>query len=446
MSGETDRIPVALYRQWRPQRFAEVVGQEHVTRTLRYALEKGKVAHALLFAGPRGTGKTSTARILAKALNCANGPAPEPCNTCPECLAITAGTALDVLEIDAASRRGIDEVRELRERVKLAPVAARHKVYIVDEAHMLTTEAANALLKTLEEPPPRVYFILATTEPHKMPVTILSRCQRFDFRRIRTELISRHLERVLEATGSRAAPAALKLIAQAAEGSLRDALGLLDQVLALGQGEVGEETVADLLGKVRLSALEEMVAFLHRGDAAGALRLLQEIDQAGKDVTLFVRDLLALLREEMLNHILTGKVMAPRLIRCLEELSRALEEMRVAVIKTLPVELALVRALYEEASILENASCPEVTGEPSLERVRSVWPEILRAVKDTRPVIFGFVSRVGPVAVSGRCLRVAGEPEICAILDREEHRMVVEEVLSRFFGGRWRMEVVAKGK
>lgn len=446
MSEGADRIPVALYRQWRPQRFAEVVGQEHVTRTLRYALKKGKVAHALLFAGPRGTGKTSTARILAKALNCGNGPAPEPCNTCPECLAITAGTALDVLEIDAASRRGIDEMRELRERVKLAPVAARHKVYIIDEAHMLTTEAANALLKTLEEPPPRVYFILATTEPHKMPVTILSRCQRFDFRRIAAELITRHLERVLEATGGQATPAALKLIAQAAEGSLRDALGILDQVLALGEGEVEEETVADLLGKVRLSALEEMAAFLRRGDAAGALRLLQEIDQAGKDITLFVRDLLALLREEMLEHILAGKEVAPRLVRCLEELSRALEESRVAALKTLPVELAVVRALYKEASTLENAPRPEDTGDPSLERVRSVWPEILRAVKDLRPVTFGFVSRVWPVAVSGRCLQVAGEPEICAILGRQEHRAVVEEVLGRFFGGCWRMEVVGKGK
>lgn len=444
MNRRAEKIPVALYRQWRPQRFAEVVGQEHVTRTLRYALEKGKVAHALLFAGPRGTGKTSTARILAKALNCTRGPAPEPCNACPECLAITAGTALDVLEIDAASRRGIDEMRELRERVKLAPVAARYKVYIIDEAHMLTTEAANALLKTLEEPPPWVYFILATTEPHKMPVTILSRCQRFDFRRIGAELITRHLERVIEATGSRAAPAALKLIAQAAEGSLRDALGILDQLLALGQGEIEEETVADLLGKVRQSVLEEMAAFFRQGDTAGALRLLQEIDQEGKDITLFVRDLLALLREEMLQHLLAGKTVPPRLVRCLEELSRALEETRVAMLKTLPVELAVVRALFTETPALENTPGPLDTEGPSLERVRSLWPEILRAVKERRPVTFGFASRVRPVAVFGRCLRVDGEPEICALLDQQEHRAVVEEVLSRFFSGRWRVEVVTR--
>lgn len=347
MRGE-NTSGLVLYRQWRPQQFSEVVGQEHVTRTLKNALAKGKVAHAFLFAGPRGTGKTSTARILAKALNCAAGPAPEPCNACQECLAITAGTSLDVLEIDAASRRGIDEIRELRERVKLLPVAARYKVYIIDEAHMLTTEAANALLKTLEEPPPQVFFILATTEPHRMPATVLSRCQRFDFHRISPDRITAHLARVVDAVGGRAEPAALKLIAQAAEGSLRDALSILDQVLSLGEGEIREDTVADLLGKVRLSVLAEMAEFLRQGNVAAALRLLQEIDRAGKDITLFVRDLLALFREELLGQIFTGEAVAPRLVRCIEELSRACEETRVAAIKTLPVELAIVRAFIKQ--------------------------------------------------------------------------------------------------
>lgn len=430
-----ESVSVALYRQWRPQTFAAVVGQEHVTRTLKNALARGKVAHAYLFAGPRGTGKTSTARILAKALNCAGGPAPEPCNACASCAAITIGNSLDVLEIDAASRRGIDEMRELRERVKLAPVAARYKLYIIDEAHMLTTEAANALLKTLEEPPPRVFFVLATTEPHKMPVTILSRCQRFDFRRVQPSAIRARLEDVLSAMPDKATPAALDLIARAAEGSLRDALGILDQVLSLGLGEVTEDTVADLLGKVRLGALTRMIEFLRGGDTAGALRLIQEVDAAGKDIALFTRDLLALIREELLGELGQGRPAPARLVDCLEELSRALGEIRMAVIKTLPLELAVIRAL---------AAAPETTGiaaDPALERVKGMWPAILQAVKEARPVTFGYLSRAQPAAVAGNSLKIALEnPSGREVLAQPEHREVVERVLSRILGGKWRLE------
>ncbi|MEW6446895.1 MAG: DNA polymerase III subunit gamma/tau [Bacillota bacterium] len=434
--GKLESAQVALYRQWRPQTFAEVVGQEHVTRTLRNALSKNKMAHALLFAGPRGTGKTSTARILAKALNCAEGPAAGPCNACHHCRSITAGTALDVLELDAASRRGIDEMRELRERVKLAPVVASYKVYIIDEAHMLTTEAANALLKTLEEPPPRVVFILATTEPHKMPVTILSRCQRFDFHRLQPADIRSHLERVVEEIRGRATPAALELISQAAEGSMRDALGILDQVLSLGDGDVNEDTVADLLGKVRLGALTEMAELLRRGDTARALRLVSEVDEAGKDPGLFIRDLLALLREDLLRVVDQGKTVPRRLIRCLEELSRAMEETKGAAIRTLPLELAIVRALYESTTAGENEE------EPSLQRVKAAWADILKGVKNSRPVTFGYLSRAQPVAVSGHCLRVS-LPDAASreVLAQQEHRTVVEQVLSKFFGERWKLEV-----
>lgn len=431
-----ETAPVALYRQWRPQTFAELVGQEHVTRTLRNALSKNRVAHALLFAGPRGTGKTSTARVLAKALNCVQGPAAGPCNACHHCRSITAGTSLDVLELDAASRRGIDEMRELRERVKLAPVAAPYKVYIIDEAHMLTTEAANALLKTLEEPPPRVVFILATTEPHKMPVTILSRCQRFDFHRLQPAEIRPHLERVLEEVRGRATPAALELISRAAEGSMRDALGILDQVLSLGDGNVDEDTVADLLGKVRLGALTEMIEMLRRGDTAGALRLVSEVDGAGKDPGLFVRDLLAVLREDLLGAIGEGKTVPRRLVRCLEEFSRAMEETRGAAIKTLPLELAIVRALQGVKAVGDNQE------EPSLQRVKAAWGDILQAVKTSRPVTFGYLSRARPAAVSGQCLRVSlPDAAIGEILAQQEHRAVVEQVLADFFGDRWKLEV-----
>lgn len=429
---------LALYRQWRPQTFAGVVGQEHVTRTLKNALAKGKVVHAYLFAGPRGTGKTSTARILAKALNCLAGPAPEPCNACSQCAAITAGSALDVLELDAASRRGIDEMRELRERVKLAPVAARYKVYIIDEAHMLTTEAANALLKTLEEPPPGVVFVLATTEPHKMPATILSRCQRFDFHRLQSQLIRAHLEQVVGELPGRVTPAALELIARAAEGSMRDALSILDQVLSLGEGEVDEDTVADLLGKVRLGALTRMVELLREGDAAGALRLILEVDTAGKDIGFFIRDLLALLREELLRAVGRGEPVPPHLVRCLEEFSLAMEETRTAAIKTLPLELAVVKALSNGPAPHRNSS-----GEESpLQRIKVAWPDILQAVKSARPVTFGYLSRVQPAAVEGQCLKVAPvDAATGEILIQQEHRTVVEQVLSRFFGGKWKLEI-----
>ena len=247
-----------IARKWRPQTFADVVGQQHVTRTLQNAIRSNRVAHAYIFSGVRGVGKTTTARILAKALNCEKGPAPEPCNECDRCREISAGGSLDVMEIDAASNRGIDQIRELREMVRYAPATGRYKVVILDEAHQLTEEASNALLKTLEEPPERVIFILATTAPDDLPETILSRAQHFHFRSLSFGEIAGALEQVTRAEGLEIDAGAVAVIARAAEGSLRDGLSLLEQAIAYCDKSITDQEVRELLGVVSEEVLDEL--------------------------------------------------------------------------------------------------------------------------------------------------------------------------------------------
>lgn len=290
---------VALYRRWRPQDFDALVGQQAVKTALSNALTSGRIAHAYLFSGPRGTGKTSTARILAKALNCESGPTPHPCGHCLNCERITAGTSMDVFEIDAASNRGIEEIKSLREQLAFAPVNGRYKIYIIDEVHMLTTEAFNALLKTLEEPPAHVIFILATTDPHRIPATIHSRCQRFDFRRVTVDEIAEHLALVAEKSGINADAEALRLIAIQAEGGMRDALSLLDQCGVMAQ-QVTVQTVREVLGIVGREALRELVLGIGRQDVPQVLEQLNNLLQQGKDVKQILTELTEYLRALLL--------------------------------------------------------------------------------------------------------------------------------------------------
>ena len=289
-------MSLALYRRYRPQRFADLVGQEVVARTLVNEVSSGALAHGYLFAGVRGTGKTSTARILARAVNCEALVDGEPCNACPPCLEILSGAAVDVLEIDAASNRGIDEMRDLRDKVRYLPAVLRRKVYIIDEAHMLTTDAWNAFLKTLEEPPPHVLFVLATTEPHKVPETVRSRVQRFDFRRVPVPAIEQLLDGVARKEGDEVDADALMLLATAAQGSLRDALVLLEQALGAGERPVTVAVARRSLGLTDPSTLHSLVTSLAGADPAGTLRAAAAAFAAGADPRQLFRDVARLAR------------------------------------------------------------------------------------------------------------------------------------------------------
>lgn len=291
---------IALYRKWRPGSFSELVGQEHISRTLSNAITTGRIGHAYLFSGPRGTGKTSTAKILAKALNCEHGPTPEPCGKCEQCRKINDGSSMDVFEIDAASNRGIDEIRDLRETVKFAPANARYKVYIIDEVHMLTAEAFNALLKTLEEPPAHVVFILATTEPHKVPATIQSRCQRYDFKRITAAEISERLNYIVKESKLEAEPEALQLIAVQADGGLRDALSILDQCVTLAEGKITAARVRQILGLVGHEWIYRITKAIADKKKQKVLVILSELLRDGKDLKQIMLELSLHLRSLMI--------------------------------------------------------------------------------------------------------------------------------------------------
>ena len=359
----------SLYRKYRPQGPSEVLGQEHVIRGLMGAVREGRLSHAFLFCGPRGTGKTSTARILAKMVNCENGPTPEPCGACGQCLSIREGQHLDVVEIDAASHGGVDDARDLREKAPTAPVQGREKVYIIDEAQRLSREAFDALLKVFEEPPVGVRFVLATTEPHKMPATIVGRTQRYEFRRAPAEIVGEHLQAIAKQEGWELSAAAAQSIARQSEGSFRDALSLLDQASVLGAGQIDETVIASLIGSGRTEvrfALGDAVAV---GDAKGVFELVNRLVQEGQDIRHVTSEVLTHFRNLLLVRTAPGqhdlldvtdeeaerlgaqaaKYSPPELGRIIALLLAAQTDMRWTTSPRMSLELALVRATIPEA-------------------------------------------------------------------------------------------------
>ena len=291
---------LVLARKKRPQVFEDVIGQRPITQTLQNAISQNRVAHAFLFTGPRGVGKTSTARILAKALNCEKGPQTDPCNQCSVCKEISDGNSIDVIEIDGASNRGIDEVRELKENVRYTPAKSRYKIFIIDEVHMLTLPAFNALLKTLEEPPSHIVFIFATTEPHKIPATILSRCQRYDFKRIPLIEIVQHLRRIVDDEKIEISQRGLSLIARESEGSMRDAQSLLDRLISYGGDKIRDEEITGVLGLIDQKMLSDTIEAIAARDAGRCLEIVEQIYQFGHDIQHFCHELLQYLRNLIL--------------------------------------------------------------------------------------------------------------------------------------------------
>lgn len=380
--------------KYRPRTFEDIVGQDHISRTLKNAVAAGRIHHAYLFTGPRGTGKTTTARVLARALNCVNGPTPDPCGVCEACVSILEGRAMDVVEMDAASNRGLDDIRELREKVKYTPAQCRVKLYILDECHMLTREAWNALLKTLEEPPEYVYFALLTTEAHLVPPTILSRCQRYDFRPISLPDQVRALRRVADQEGLAVDDEALAAIARAAEGAMRDAESILEQAVAFSEGAITPETVRRMLGATEGETLAEIAELVARQDLAGAFTAVDRLVSEGKDLERLVEDLTAFFRDllrlalgtegetwlqlgtrgrQQMGELAT-RLGADRLLGALKVLAELRGQMKNSSHQSLLLEMALVELIRPAAGRGPSASPTTVAATPDRSRAPASRP------------------------------------------------------------------------
>jgi len=479
-----------LARKWRPQVFDDVVGQGHITRTLQNAITTSRLSHAFLFSGPRGVGKTTTARILAKALNCAEGPTPTPCGKCDSCIETAAGTSVDVIEIDGASNRGIEHIRELREAVKYAPVGGKYKVYVIDEVHMLTNEAFNALLKTLEEPPPHVIFIFATTEPQKIPSTIHSRCQRYGFKRISLQEIIDRLRKIADAEGIRITDQGLAMIARAAEGSMRDSQSLLDQAVSYSGMEIKDEDLQVTLGSIAQEALLRFTAGLLSRDAEGLLKLVDTLLEQGQDMRQFLSGVVEHLRNLLVIKISPdpGKIVelpatdieaikqqaaaaeAEHLLLLFDSLSKTLDDMRwsphqrftfevglikasnLAPLKPLAEVLARLTTLETRLASSHGTNAPRVNGVhersaeyPTKAPISSsplmpaaapsgghddAWNRIMNALKSKKPGLASALAHSKLVEMTGTelVISIKGSSFQKDLVEKRENRSIIEDL------------------
>lgn len=486
---------LSLYRKYRPQNFEDLVGQKHVIKTLKNALEHNRIAHAYLFAGPRGTGKTSTAKIFAEALNCVDGPTAEPCGKCDNCQMIKSGQSIDVIELDAASNRGIEEIRDLLEKVRFYPGEGRYKVYIIDEVHMLTKGAFNALLKTLEEPPENVVFILATTEPHKVLETILSRCQRFDFSLLSSLDIKRRLEYICKEEEVVYDEQSLTLIATASNGGLRDAISLLDQAISYTNSNLQSAEIQEMLGRVDTTLLQEFVNNILDKNSAAVLEMLNEIISGGKGIAIFVRDLIDFFRQVMLfkecgrgskifnftEEIITNiEIVAERinvesLIRFLEILTDVEKKMTFTERPRISLELAVIKMISSvqespynilkaridelenrineiiekgiakplKEKIKENVElASEDSGDKeeysqnkkefSIDDLKEVWPEVLNKIRENNVSIQALLVEGKPYRVDGTNVYIQfPSDKSFHKKGAEQHSAIIQKVMSK---------------
>lgn len=463
-----------LARKYRPQKFSEVVGQEHITKTLQNALKEGKIAHSYLFTGPRGVGKTTVARILSKALNCEKGVNIEPCNECTMCREITNGRSQDVLEIDGASNRRIEEIRNLKEGIGYAPIQGRYKVYIVDEVHMLTNEAFNALLKTLEEPPPHTIFIFATTEPYKVPLTILSRCQRFDFRKLTTREIYEHIKKISDIEGIKIQDEAIRLISERADGALRDAEVMLDQLRTYTDEEVTEKDVKDVFGFIDKSLYKEIMEGVIEKDDRKVLQLIENIFDKGYDIKEFIIGFIEFIRNLFLvkldirNPYIIGEEHTYKGIASLidedsltaifnlaVELERNMRNISYskALIELYVLKMARVQFIKNISNLLSQSEVfklPEIEEKKDekvvvKEEINDLWEKVKEKIKEKhqRGYIVYFANSVKFVKYNSDTREVIVENP-SGLHFQDENVFQIEEVLKEILNGEVRLKIITK--